>query len=377
MRILTCSAERRRRSVPLGAPILRPTLWSSAHDPHALAERNQRIDVASGSPSINVVSHPGFDCSHGSLDGLLRWGAAARGQRRRSSARSESIPTGRRPAARAERNAAGDVQGQSGGLQRTQFRHGRGRLRQRAGPALQSRQLLGLPCLSSRRRPERMKAMALRPNAHDPQRPGAMRAGDRVKMYERLGIIGRPGRGRENRSGNDSTITRFGWKAQNKSLLLFAGEAYNVEQGVTNELFPNERDEEATPLPDACKLNATPEDDIDFGELDQPPPATARSPSEHFAAVTVDLVKFELFMRMLAPPMPACDLTKSGDCGENIVRGSAVFDRVYCSACHVGQLPLGPSSIAAVSAQRYANLFSDLLLHKMGSCPDNPDHTPS
>src|SRR5215471_301191 len=41
--------------------------------------------------------------------------------------------------------------------------------------------------------------------------------------------------GHANFSGNDGTITRFGWKAQNKSLLIFAGEAYNVEQGVTNE----------------------------------------------------------------------------------------------------------------------------------------------
>src|SRR3989449_11211002 len=49
--------------------------------------------------------------------------------------------------------------------------------------------------------------------------------------------------GRPNTSGNDGTITRFGWKAQNKSLELFSGEAYNVEQGVTNELFPTERDE--------------------------------------------------------------------------------------------------------------------------------------
>ena len=56
-----------------------------------------------------------------------------------------------------------------------------------------------------------------------------------------------------NRSGNDGTITRFGWKAQNKSLLIFAGEAYNVEQGVTNENFPNERDDipiaSSTPCP--------------------------------------------------------------------------------------------------------------------------------
>ncbi len=44
-----------------------------------------------------------------------------------------------------------------------------------------------------------------------------------------------------NTSANDGTVKRFGWKAQNKSLTIFAGEAYNVEQGVANEVFPNER----------------------------------------------------------------------------------------------------------------------------------------
>ena len=44
-----------------------------------------------------------------------------------------------------------------------------------------------------------------------------------------------------NHNGNDGTISRFGWKAQNKSLMIFAGEAYNVEQGVSNEAFGNER----------------------------------------------------------------------------------------------------------------------------------------
>ena len=44
--------------------------------------------------------------------------------------------------------------------------------------------------------------------------------------------------GSDTRSANDGTITRFGWKAQNKSLLMFASEAYNVEMGVTNQLFP-------------------------------------------------------------------------------------------------------------------------------------------
>src|SRR5216117_213467 len=63
-----------------------------------------------------------------------------------------------------------------------------------------------------------------------------------------LGISGHP-----NQNGNDGTIARFGWKAQNKSLLLFSGEAYNVEMGITNELFQTERDE--API---CQLVTTP-----------------------------------------------------------------------------------------------------------------------
>lgn len=43
--------------------------------------------------------------------------------------------------------------------------------------------------------------------------------------------------GQVNKNGNDGTVSRFGWKAQNKSLLMFAGEAYNVEMGISNELF--------------------------------------------------------------------------------------------------------------------------------------------
>ena len=198
---------------------------------------------------------------------------------------------------------------------------------------------------------------------------------DRMKMYRQLGIVGRAGRGRENRSGNDSSITRFGWKAQNKSLLLFSGEAYNVEQGVTNELFPNERDDEPVPLPQACKSNPTPEDDTQFAVLDMPSRMTSESAVAGFAAVAGDLVKFELFMRMLAPPRPACDPEQSGNCAPSVARGSQVFDQVYCSACHVRQLKIGAASIEAISAQQYAHLYSDLLLHKMGSCQPNADHT--
>src|SRR5437667_8608828 len=81
-----------------------------------------------------------------------------------------------------------------------------------------------------------------------------MNANARAKSF--MGISGHP-----NRNGNDGTMTRFGWKAQNKSLVIFSGEAYNVEMGVTNELFQNERPSPDEPaLPPSCILNPLPED---------------------------------------------------------------------------------------------------------------------
>ena len=71
-----------------------------------------------------------------------------------------------------------------------------------------------------------------------------------------LGIFGHFNlTGSANTNGNDGTITRFGWKAQNKSGLLFAGEAYNVEMGITNEIFQTEREENT-----ACQFAPVPND---------------------------------------------------------------------------------------------------------------------
>src|SRR5260370_3217477 len=60
-----------------------------------------------------------------------------------------------------------------------------------------------------------------------------------------------------NRNGNDGTISRFGWKAQNKSLHIFSGEAYNVEMGISNLLFGQDRplpgeDQVGRGLPASC-----------------------------------------------------------------------------------------------------------------------------
>jgi CxxC motif-containing protein (DUF1111 family) len=78
------------------------------------------------------------------------------------------------------------------------------------------------------------------------QRRNCAKRGNPYGVSGRVNIInaGHALTARENRNGNDGTIARFGWKAQNKSLLAFAGEAYNVEMGISNELFQTEREED-------------------------------------------------------------------------------------------------------------------------------------
>ena len=167
-----------------------------------------------------------------------------------------------------------------------------------------------------------------------------------------LGIQGRPnfdvtGRtisGVTNNNGNDGTIARFGWKAQNKSLLLFSGEAYNVEQGITNELFQTERDETPT-----CQFATTPND---FTHTDALKPLDAIS----------DIEKFAFFMRFLAAPTPSPD-TPGG--ATSIANGKSLFSSIGCALCHTPTLNTGNTTVAALRNQP-VNLFSDMLVHDMG-----------
>src|SRR5580693_2326938 len=162
-----------------------------------------------------------------------------------------------------------------------------------------------------------------------------------------MGISGHP-----NRNGNDGTISRFGWKAQNKSLEVFSGEAYNVEMGVTNELFMNER---ASPdeagLPANCRLNPTPEDATNMTAIQ-----TTDVPS--------DTVGFSMFMRLLAPPTPST--TEPGG-ANSIADGARVFTQIGCALCHTQTMQTGASAFTPSLNNANVNLFSDLLVHNMGS----------
>jgi CxxC motif-containing protein (DUF1111 family) len=144
-----------------------------------------------------------------------------------------------------------------------------------------------------------------------------------------------------NRSGNDGTITRFGWKAQNKSLLVFAGEAYNVEQGVSNEAFPNERS-----VANGCEFNTSPEDATD--------PATAESGDVEF---------FAGFMRLSGEPTPTTASASE-------MRGKQLFGNkqdpgIGCALCHSATLQTGKARYTGMSGVEI-HPYTDLAIHHMG-----------
>src|SRR6266704_5576036 len=166
----------------------------------------------------------------------------------------------------------------------------------------------------------------------------------RIRGRPNIVLAGHAISGQANNNGNDGTVARFGWKAQNKSLLLFSGEAYNVEMGITNELFQTERDE--TP---ACQFAAVPND---ITKTD------AKTPVEGIGAIE----KFAFFARFLAPPAPSRDAPGGA---ESIARGRKLFTAIGCALCHTPALSTGNAAVAALRNQP-VNLFSDLLVHDMG-----------
>ena len=227
--------------------------------------------------------------------------------------------------------------------------------------------------------------------------------------------------GRFNRNGNDGTIARFGWKAQNKSLLLFSGEAYNVEMGITNELFQNERESDPS-----CQFNATPEDTT---------PLESENTASPSASFQNDIDLFAAFMRLSAPPTPASSAatpvaqaagaqnatagqttgtatgassaastasspastasspasttvasatadvssvmtavagssaaqpSSSASSGASVTRGNQVFSNVGCQACHTKTFTTAKSPLTGQSNVTLQPL-SDFALHEMGT----------
>jgi CxxC motif-containing protein (DUF1111 family) len=166
-----------------------------------------------------------------------------------------------------------------------------------------------------------------------------------------LGITGHP-----NIVPNNGTISRFGWKAQNGSITIFAGEAYNVEMGISNDAFPIGRSEEP-----GCSEVYEP---FDIPRTD---PVLYNNPLKIMPA----WLMFTEFMRFVDAPQP-------GPLSASAQHGKDLFSSVGCALCHNPSFKtpgtanpttpldeIGPHSVALRG--QTVNLFSDLLVHHMGA----------
>jgi CxxC motif-containing protein (DUF1111 family) len=158
------------------------------------------------------------------------------------------------------------------------------------------------------------------------------------------GITGRAALITDVASG-EQRVGRFGWKAQQATLLAFSADAYLNEMGVTNRFFV----EENAPNGDRARLARfdrlpDPEDLLD--------PVTGHG----------DIDRVADFMRLLAPP------TRIRGTSQAAV-GERLFAQIGCAACHQPVMQTGPSGIAALD-RRNVELYSDLLLHDMGALGD-------
>lgn len=166
-----------------------------------------------------------------------------------------------------------------------------------------------------------------------------------------LGITGVP-----NRSGNDGTITRFGWKAQNKSIMIFAGEAYNVEMGVTNDLFPQATEESPN-----CTANKSEPNDIFRNDITDVRNQSFFNPFH----LLPDWQMFAIFMRFLDAPQPV-PFSASAIHGQQLFGTDPGNPGIGCFACHTPTMVTPPKSETEALQNLTVHPYSDLLIHHMG-----------
>jgi CxxC motif-containing protein (DUF1111 family) len=162
--------------------------------------------------------------------------------------------------------------------------------------------------------------------------------------------------GHANRVGNNGTVSRFGWKAQNASITMFAGEAYNVGMGISNDLFPASRSED-----EDCNVAYEPFD----------VPRTEQALYDDPLKIMPAWLMFTMFMRFVDAPEPA-------PMSASAVRGKELFEAVGCALCHTPSFKTPGQASPQTPAQeigpkvvtlrgRTVNLYSDLLVHHMGA----------
>lgn len=129
-------------------------------------------------------------------------------------------------------------------------------------------------------------------------------------------------------------VGRFGWKSQISTIEVFASDAYVNEMGITVPIFQDEQKPQGNPIAPGADPVGEPED-------------------------AEDVELFISFMKFLAPPTrsPLSILAQQGE---------KLFGTTGCANCHAPQYKTGANINPALNNQD-VNLYSDLLVHRMGS----------
>lgn len=144
----------------------------------------------------------------------------------------------------------------------------------------------------------------------------------------------------------ESGVGRFGWKNQQASLVSFSGDAYLNEMGITSRLFPDE-------VTKICNSAPEPNSPPGLDGID-------------------DVAQFARFIR--ATKAPARDRLLAET--PKAKRGSDLFDKIGCVACHVRALTTAPAgtkinggtfTVPDALGGKTLHPFGDFLLHDVGT----------
>ena len=129
---------------------------------------------------------------------------------------------------------------------------------------------------------------------------------------------------------------RFGWKANQPTILQQISAAFNGDIGITTPYFPNENLENSQKQYENFSNGGSPEIEND------------------------DLEKMLLYSSTLAVP------ARRNVDDKNVLAGKEIFKEVGCNACHIEKIQTGTHQKFSILSDQTIRPFTDLLLHDMG-----------
>lgn len=157
------------------------------------------------------------------------------------------------------------------------------------------------------------------------------------------GISGRPNYVWDERA-QKKALGRFGWKANQPTVLQQTAAAFNGDMGITSPLFPRQNCEPVQADCLAAKTKGSPEISAE------------------------NLQKVNAYMHLLTVPQSQA-LTE-----EQIKTGQTLLKEMTCTKCHVDTFRTGSGTEFAENHNQLIHPYTDLLLHDMGE--ELADHRP-